>query len=140
MQASFPVFVGRALSWLTQEESVLIREVGLVEVPVPDAAVSDADGNPISTSRTASGIVFQANRPGAYSIISAKGQMRVIANILDPAYAQINHSRFADLPSGGQRVLSRRYEWLAEPWLTLLVFGAVLIIVEWVTFARRITI
>ena len=96
LQPDFPVFLGNALNWLSAPIPVLLRGLGSVEVELPGAYVRDSNGNSVAASVTAKGVVFEASRPDVYTVRSPSGDTRVVANVSDPRYAQINHSRLSD--------------------------------------------
>jgi hypothetical protein len=139
LQAGFPVFLGQALAWLTQHTPVLIRAPGQVQVPLPDARVVDGAGRPLSVLRGPVGTVFEAPRPDVYTASGSAGSVQVAVNVLDPRYAQINRSMLAaggDAPFPAAGAMRR---WLAQSWALLLALAAVLLLVEWAAFTRRVT-
>jgi hypothetical protein len=139
LQAGFPVFLGKALAWLTQDVQVLIRAPGQVQVPLRDARVKDGAGRPLPVLRGAAGTVFEAPRPDVYTASSNAGSVQVAVNVLDPRYAQINRSVLAagsEVPLAAAGAVHR---WLAQSWALLLALAAVLLLVEWAAFTRRVT-
>jgi hypothetical protein len=140
MQPGFVVFLGNALQWLSSEATVLNRDLGTVEVPLRDAAVSDQDGNPVVAARTVAGTTFEATRPGIYTVTGAGSRLQVICNILDPNHAQINRSRLGGLDANEDPAESSSNGWPIEPWTLLLVLGAALLVADWAAFSRRLTV
>ncbi|HTT36075.1 MAG TPA: BatA domain-containing protein [Burkholderiales bacterium] len=140
MQAGFPVFLGSALSWLADRPTIISAGLGHVEVPLPHADVRDSREQRIATRDTVGGTAFEAARPGVYAVTSGDAALTVVANVLDPRVAQINHSHLAgrgpEFVSGRR---SYRFTW-PQPWIVLLLAGAALLAVEWITFSRRITV
>jgi hypothetical protein len=139
LQAGFPVFLGKALAWLTQHTPVLIRAPGQVQVPLRDARVVDGAGRPLPVLRSAAGTVFEAPRPDVYTASGSAGSVQVAVNVLDPRYAQINRSILAaggDAPLPAAGAVRR---WLAQSWMLLLSLSAGLLLVEWAAFTRRVT-
>jgi hypothetical protein len=139
LHSGFPVFLGKALAWLTQDAPVLTRAPGQVEVPLHDARVMDGAGRPVPVLRSATGTVFEAPRPDVYTASGSAGSVQVAVNVLDPRHAQINRSVLA--AGGDARLLAagavRR--WLAQSSAVLLALAAALLLVEWAAFARRVT-
>jgi len=140
MQAGFPVFLGSALTWLSGAPSVLAEEIGHVEVPLSKAQVRDSQGNPIPTADTVDGTAFEAVRPDVYTASGAGRELTVVTNVRDPHYAQIDASWLsARGPDDPSRRRSPTLSW-PEGWTALLVLAAVLLVIEWITFSRRITV
>ena len=140
LHPGFVVFLGNALRWLTSETGTLTRDLGTVEVPLTDAAISDLDGNPVVATRTVAGTAFQATRPGVYTATGAGRRLQVICNVLDPRYAQINRSRLASLEADRVLADSSSTGWPIESWVLLLVLGAALLVADWAAFSRRMTV
>ena len=140
LQPGFPVFIANALNWLVDKPDVLSHEIGTIEVPLSGAEVRDGQGRPIATVQAPGATVFQANHPGLYTVSNAHERLHVSANVLDPAYAQINRSRFADRsPEQATLPISNR-GLSAEPWVLLLLLGVALLVADWLTFTRRMTV
>lgn len=140
MQPGFIVFLGNAMHWLSSETTVLRRDLGTVEVPLKDAAVSDQDGNPVAATRTVAGTTFEAGRPGVYTATAAATRLQVICNLLDPNYAQINRSRLGTRDADNDHSQSSSSGWPIESWALLLLLGAALLLVDWAAFSRRVTV
>jgi extradiol dioxygenase family protein len=64
----------------------------------------------------------------------------VICNVLDPNYAQINRSRLGNQEADWLHSDSSSNGRPTEPWIILLVLGAVLLVADWAAFSRRITV
>ena len=139
LQPDFPVFLGKALSWVTQPVPVLNRGLGSVEVAVRNAQVVDGDGVAVKVSATAQGIVFEADRTDVYRVASPQGERLVVANLPDRSYAQINRTALPAADVGPlQSVAASRFGY-AELWMLLLVLGLAFLLFEWVVFTRRLT-
>lgn len=136
LHPDFPVFLGNALSWVNAPIRVLARGLGGIEVALPGAQVRDGSGNSVAASVTAQGVVFEASRPDVYTVSAPSGEIRVVANVDDPRYAQINRSR---LSGGGSSALQRDAPagvWNAELWALLLVLAGAFLLFEWAVFTR----
>ena len=140
LQPGFPVFLGAALNWLTRDYDSVSRDLGAIEVPMLDAKVSNRLGHPIAATHALGRTIFQAVSPDVFTIDGAGTQVRVVVNSLDPDYAQINRSRYANEASIHTANATSRAGWKAQPWVVLLVLGALLLLVEWFTFTRRVTV
>ena len=140
MQPGFVVFLGNAMHWLSSETAVLKRDLGAVEVPLRDAAVSDQDGNPVFATRTVTGTAFEARRPGVYTVTGAGSQLQVICNLLDPGYAQINRSRLGTQDTDRDHAGPSSNGWPIEGWALLLLLGTALLLADWAAFSRRVTV
>jgi hypothetical protein len=139
LQTGFPVFVGNALAWLNEAQPPAVRGIGTVHVPLANADVIDGSGVRVVSRNTEQGTVFEAARPDVYTVRSGPTRLRVVANLLDPRVADINHSRFADrAPAQVARpAASRRPQ---ELWIVLLVVGLAFLLFEWAAYTRRVTI
>ncbi len=135
LQPGFLVFLGNALDWLTDPAPPLLRPLGRVDVPMAHAQVRDGAGLPVPAVETADGIVFEATRPDVYTVRGDGARIQVIANVLDPRQADINHSRLGDRESVAATA-SRQFP--MEPWALLLLIGALLLLVEWAAYTRRL--
>jgi hypothetical protein len=137
LQSDFPVFLGKALSWVSEPLPVLVRGLGSVEVPLREAQVHDGSGKPVAASVTARGIVFEAPRADVYTVSAPAEQILVVANVAAPSYALINRTRFgAADPAAVERSAPSRLR-NAEPWTILLLLAGALLLVEWAVFTRR---
>jgi len=139
LQTGFPVFVGNALNWLGDADPPVVRGIGTVHVPVANAVVNDGSGGRVISRSTPDGTVFDAARPDVYTVHSGARQVKVVANMLDPRVADINHSRFADRPAP-EKTRPAVMRQPAAPWTVLLIFGLVILLLEWVAYTRRIII
>jgi hypothetical protein len=135
LQADFPVFLGNALTWVTEPMPVLARPLGSIEVPLRHGKVRDGSGNSIAASPTAQGLVFDAQQADVYTVSSPAGQALVVANLPDPSYALINNTHLtADgaPPNGSGRL------WNAELWMLLLLLAVAFLLVEWTVYTKRL--
>jgi len=138
VQPGFPVFLGKALAWLTEPAPIIGHGLGPVEVPLDAAQVIDGTGRALPVTRTPGGTLFEAARPDVYTATARTGSVRVVANVLDPRLAQINRSVLAEADAAAAATPTLR-RWFAETWRTLLALAAFLMLVEWAAFTRRLT-
>ena len=137
-QAGFPVFLSNALEWLAGESRSVQARVGLIEVPVPAAKVLDLRGHTVPTRRLPGATLIDAWEPGFFTATAPDGRVRVAVSVLDPVATNINASRFAETPAAPALVSEPR--WRVEVWTVLLLAAALLLVLEWWTFNRRLTV
>ncbi len=137
-QASFPMFVANSLAWLLDEPPAIGRGLGTVSVPLERARVLTPEGNPTDTRFVPGATLFRAEAPGVYSAEGATGRLRVLVNLLDPAITDVNATRLAatspDAPTASLAFAG------PEPWIALLLAAVALMLVEWWTYHRRLSV
>ena len=136
LQPDFPVFLTRALSWLTDVE---VRRAGLgpVRVTIPDGAVFDAEGREVPSRRIGSDLSFRAAEPSLYYVAGGGREVVVAASLLDRAASDLNRSAWAGEPAAAMPPASAPVSVL---WPILALFALVLLVVEWVAFHRHVTV
>ncbi|HXV07410.1 MAG TPA: hypothetical protein VD791_05240, partial [Burkholderiales bacterium] len=137
LQPDFPVFLGNALSWVTEPAPVLARGLGSVQVALPHARVHDGSGKPVAASPTSEGVVFEAPRADVYTVSGSGGRVLVVANVAEQSYALINRTRLADGHTAPIADEAPAPLWPAELWMLLLLFAGALLLAEWAVFTRR---
>ena len=65
--------------------------------------------------------------------------IRVVANVIDPQYSDVNRSRFAGASVAITPTLSLPRFGL-EPWVVLLALAVALLALEWLAYARHHTV
>ncbi len=144
LQPGFPIFLANALSWLMDEQVALARAPGRVEVPLPMATITDLEGNEIVAWPLSDRTVFLADQPGLYTVV-AEGdrRLRVAVNLASAERSSVNDSGLA---SGGITAAASTVLAGAQPgpndelWILLLLLALVLVVTEWVTYHRRLTV
>src|SRR5882672_5502481 len=135
----FPVFLGSALVWLTDGAATHTRGLGYVEVPYANGKVTGLDGRPVATVNVPGATVFDAARPGVFTVASNAGTTRVVANVIDPQYSDVNRSRFAvESAAVGPTAGFPRFGF--EPWVLLLALAMALLALEWLAYTRHGTV
>lgn len=137
-QAGFPVFLSNTLDWLAGESRALQATVGPVELPVGAAKVLDLQGRAVSTRELPGATLIDAQQPGFFTATAPDRRVRVAVSVLDPAVTNVNASRFADTPATPAAASGAR--WRTEVWVALLLAAALLLVLEWWTFNRRLTV
>jgi len=135
MQPAFPVFLGGALVWLTDRAAILSRGLGHVEVPFADGKVTGPDGRPVAAVSIRGATIFDAARSGVFTVASHTNATRVVVNVIDPQYSDVNRSRFAGAPAAVAAApgLPR---FAFEPWVALLALAVALLAFEWLAYTR----
>jgi Ca-activated chloride channel homolog len=138
LQAGFPAFLSNALNWMTGEPLALNAGLGLAELPVAHARVLDLQGQPVRVRELPEATLVESLQPNFYTAIAPDRRVRVAVNLLDPAVTEINRTALAAVPPaqpiGGAAFL------LPSSWLALLMLTAVLLLLEWWSYNRRLTI
>ncbi len=140
LHAGFPIFLNNVLNWMQGEQSLVTRGLGVIEVPVSGARVVAADGKELPTQFTAGGSLFEVDTPGLFTVVSAHQRLRLAANLFDRRISDVNKSRLAqvkpdaDEPAGVSRSLA------FDSWFALLLAAALLLLFEWWTWNRRMTV
>ncbi len=139
LQSGFPVFLARALDWLALQPEPQSSELGSVEVALANAQVTDLDGKSVSAVQAGQRTLFFADRPGVFTLSNGQGRLQVVVNLLEPHLSEINRSRFADAATPAPTALPVP-RWPVELAMLLLLLAAILLVVEWITYSRRITV
>jgi hypothetical protein len=134
LQPGLPVFLGNALRWLVDSDPAISTGLGNVHVPLPQARVLDGAGELVRTHAFGNTTLFDATRPDVYTAVAEDAKVRIVANVLDPRDADINVSRFDSGQSGSGRVTNMAR---TEPWILLVVFAMIVMLIEWLAWARR---
>jgi hypothetical protein len=136
----FAVFLSNALSWLGGDSPALPRTTGWVEVPLAVSALEGLEGKQWPTVGSEGRTFFEATAPGLYTARDESGSRRVrlAIQLANPRVSQVSRSRLAGkataaLPEGEPRAGR-------EPWVYLFLAAVVLLVVEWWTFHRRLTV
>ena len=139
LQAGFPIFMNNALDWLVGGHGNFARRLGTIEIPVADAHVVAADGTEVPSWDIAGGSLFESDAPGLFMAVSAHQRLWIAVNLLDRRTTEVNKSVLAQekaLAAGpvGAHLISGDASFM-------LLFGALLLLlIEWWTWNRRITV
>ena len=135
--ASFPVLLANAVEWLSAEPPAVVREPGTVTVPMQNARIFSADGATLPVRHVPGATLVEARDAALFTAEGAQGRMRVIAQSLDPARTDVNASTLTATPLPETSTAARAS---APPWLWLLAIAGLLMLVEWFTWNRRVTL
>ena len=144
LQPGFPIFLANTLGWLMDEQVALARSPGRVEVPLPMAAVTDLEGSDIIAWPLSDRTVFMADQPGLYTVVAEDGRrLRAAVNLASTERTSVNDSGFAsdELTATASTVLAGAEPGPSEElWVFLLLLALFLVVAEWVTYHRRLTV
>jgi len=144
LHPGFPIFLTNTLGWLMDEQVALARAPGRIEVPLPMATVTDLEGSDVLAWPLSDRTVFMADQPDLYTVV-AEGdrRLRVAVNLASAERTSVNDSglAFDEITSVESTVFAG-----AEPgpreelWIFLLLLALILVVGEWVTYHRRLTV
>ncbi|MEO8003888.1 MAG: hypothetical protein ABI771_03210 [Betaproteobacteria bacterium] len=140
LHAGFPVFLGNALDWMTTEQGILARGLGVIELPLPGARVLATDGSEVPTQAIPGGSIFEVQSPGLFTAVSAHGRARVTANLLDGRVTDVNRSSLPPFKPMQASAESVRMPAAIDTWFVLLLLSALLLLGEWWSWTRRLTV
>jgi Aerotolerance regulator N-terminal len=141
-QSSFPVFLSNAVSWLSGTE-VVASSLGTVAVSVRSGVVRDIEGKDVPSRTSGARTSFSPEAPGLYSVKGSEGELMVSANLLSPRITAVNASSFqgfAGSEPGRLEARSTATRGRGELWVGLVLFALALLLLEWWTYHRRLTV
>ena len=143
LHPGFPIFLTNTLGWLMDEQVALARAPGQIEVPLAMAAVTDLEGSDVATWPLSNRTVFMADQPGLYTVAQGDRRLRVAVNLASTARTSVNDSGFTsdEITSTASTVLADTEAGPNEElWMAFLLLALFLVVVEWVTYHRRLTV
>ncbi len=144
LHPGFPIFLANSLGWLLDDQVALTRPPGRVEVPLSMASVTDLEGGEVVARQLSDRTVFFAEQPGLYTVVSEGGErLRVAVNLASVERSSINDSYLAsgDITTATSTVLAGAEPGPSEElWVYLLLLALLLVVAEWVTYHRRLTV
>jgi len=134
-QLGFPLFVQNAIGWLAGARAPIEAAPGTVRVPWPDAEIVGADGAPVPSRRAIGETVFDAPAPAVYEALRGGDHQPIVVRFDDSAVSDVNRSSLTGTARPDDDEASGR-----ELWTLMLLVALGLVIIEWWTFHRRITV
>jgi hypothetical protein len=133
---SFPIFMQNVLTWFVGDRLPLRRSVGTVDVPLSNATVATIHGVALPAWSRLGSTSFEAPVPGLY--VASVGAARTYVAVNLPAgLSDVNGVTF----TGRENISWETGRWLSgELWKYLLGLALVLVVFEWWTYHRRITV
>ncbi len=138
-QSSFAVLLSNAVSWLSGIE-VLASSLSTVAVPIRSGVVTDIDGQDVPARAAGARTSFSPDAPGLYSVEGTEGGLMVRANLLSPRITAVNDSVLQSTDGASSFASSKASRGEGELWIGLAILALVLLLVEWWTYHRRLTI
>ncbi|HEY7699004.1 MAG TPA: hypothetical protein VIE88_11345, partial [Vicinamibacteria bacterium] len=138
-QSSFPVFLANAVTWLSGTE-VVPASLGTVAVDVENGGVTDIQGKGVPARASAGHTSFSPEAPGLYAVKGSERKLMVSANLLSPRISAVNASTLEGSEPGMPGSESRGSRGGGELWIGLVLFALALILLEWWTYHRRLTV
>lgn len=140
LQTSFPIFLTNAVNWLTRRD-VLTTSLGQLAVPIARATVTDISGQDVAARFVGDETSFSPNGPGLFTVHGSGGTVVVAANLTSPRVSAVNDSVLGE---ASESPGAERYPVGAvsgsELWPVLVLVALVLLLVEWWTYHRRMTV
>ena len=144
LQPGFPIFLANAMQWLMDEQVALARAPGRIEVPIPMATVTDLEGTEIVAWPLSDRTVFLADQPGLYTVVAeGERRLRVAVNLASVERTSVNDSDVAadEITAAASIVVAGAEPGPSEElWIFLLLLALLLVVAEWVTYHRRLTV
>ncbi len=108
------------------------------------AAVTDLEGSEIVAWPLSDRTVFLADQPGLYTVVAeGERRLRVAVNLASAERSSVNDSGLAsgEITAAASIVVAGAEPGPSEElWIFLLLLALVLVVAEWVTYHRRLTV
>ena len=140
LHAGFPIFLNNAINWMLSERAIIARGLGLIEVPVSGARALAADGKELPMQPVPGGSLFEVDTPGLFTVVSAHQRLQLAANLFDRRITEVNKSRLAQINLGADTPIGAHRSFAIDSWFALLLIAALLLIFEWWSWNRRMTV
>jgi hypothetical protein len=107
---------------------------------VSGARVVAADGKELPSQAIPGGSVFEVDAPGLFTVISAHQRLQVAANLFDRRITDVNKSRLAQIKPGADLPIGVNRPIAFDAGFALLLGAALLLLFEWWSWNRRMTV
>ena len=136
LHSGFPLFIDNALAWLSREPLALRRQPGMVSVPLAHAEIKALNGTVLQSYPRGETTIFEATEPGLYVATHEDSRQYLAVNLASSQYSNLNKT-----VSQKDRPAAVTAGWLEqELWFYMIVAAALLLVVEWFTYHRGITV
>jgi hypothetical protein len=132
----FPVLVGNALEWLARPEFLGSHKPGEIMLDGSIARLTGPDNKPVPLERVNDAAIAVLRAPGVYVADGAGARTRIAVNVGDPYVSNVQRTTLP--PSAARAVTAGASSRAWWSYFALLAFTLVLF--EWFTWQRRITV
>ena len=112
----------------------------MIEVPVSGARALAADGKELPVQTIPGGSLFEVDKPGLFTVVSAHQRLQVAANLFDRRITEVNKSRLAQINPDADTLIGPHRSFAFDSWFALLLVAALLLMFEWWSWNRRMTV
>jgi hypothetical protein len=136
LHSGFPLFIDNALGWLSRESLALRRQPGVISVPLAQAEIKGLDGERLGSYSQGETTMFEAAEPGLYVATHEDSRQYVAVNLASAQYSNVNKT-----VSTKDRPAAVTAGWMEqELWFYMIGAAALLLVFEWFTYHRGITV
>ena len=143
LQPAFPIFLRNAVVWMLESDLPQSSGPGQIEIPGMNTTVTDLEGKSVQTNSLDQVTSFEARAPNLYSVNQGENTFWMPINLTNPRVTLVNESKLESAsPLDTDGLVDTEFESQADPalWRMLALIAFVLVILEWVTYHRRITV
>jgi hypothetical protein len=136
LHSGFPLFVDNALGWLSREALAVRKQPGTISVPLAQAEIRQLNGDRTDSYSRGNATMFEAVEPGLYVATHEDTRQYIAVNLASPQYSNLNKTA-----SLKDRPAAVSAGWLQqELWVYMIGAAALLLVLEWVTYHRGVTV
>jgi hypothetical protein len=136
LHSGFPLFIDNALGWLSRESLALRRQPGVISVPLAQAEIKGLNGERLVSYSQGETTMFETAEPGLYVATHEDSRQYVAVNMASAQYSNVNKT-----VSQKDRPAAVTAGWLEqELWFYMIGAAALLLVFEWFTYHRGITV
>jgi hypothetical protein len=132
---AFPVLIGNILDWLARPVAAEVRAPGPIALPASTTAITGPDGASVPVVRAGDRVLARLRQPGLYRVDAGGSRSVVGVNVGSPAVANLTRTNLTASDATMASGLAGRPWWIYAVGLAF-----VLLVVEWFTWQRRITV
>ncbi len=133
---AFPILVGNALDWLARPAAGEARTPGPVELPASTTRVTSPDGESVPLVRAGDRVLARLRTPGLYLVQAGGAESVIGVNVGNPTVANLSRTGLTDAATASAFSGLAGRAW----WMYAVALAFVLLIVEWWTWQRRLTV